>query len=75
VTSASSRKVWGHFIRNVGDTVMKMPIVFGNDQPDDIGLSTFFSGVPTRTFTETLGLANDGLDAADKPGKTRFIVP
>ncbi len=66
---------WGHFIRNVGDTVMKMPIVFGNDQPDDIGLSTFFSGVPTRTFTETLGLANDGLDAADKPGKTLFIVP
>jgi hypothetical protein len=46
-----------------------------HDQPDDIGLSTFFSGVPTRTSTEALGRANDGLDAADKPGKTLFIVP
>jgi oxalate decarboxylase len=65
---------WGHFIRNVGETVMKMPIVFGNDDPDDVGLSTFFSGVPTDTFTQTLGLPDDGLDAADKPGKTLFIV-
>ena len=38
---------WGHYIQNIGNTEMKMPIVFGNNQPNDVGLSTFFSGLPT----------------------------
>jgi oxalate decarboxylase len=66
---------WAHYIENIGNTVMKMPIVFGNNQPNDIGLSTFFSGVPTSAFARTLGLPESVMEKADKPGKTLFIVP
>lgn len=66
---------WAHYIENIGNTVMKMPIVFGNNQPDDIGLSTFFSGLPTESFARTLGLPESVMEKADKPGKTLFIVP
>lgn len=66
---------WAHYIENIGDSVMKMPIVFGNNQPNDIGLSTFFSGLPTSAFARTLGLSEGEMEKADKPGKTLFIVP
>lgn len=66
---------WAHYIENIGNTVMKMPIVFGNNQPNDIGLSTFFSGVPTSAFARALGLSESVMEKADKPGKTLFIVP
>jgi oxalate decarboxylase len=67
-------RAWGHYIQNIGNNELVMPITFGNKQPDDIGLSTFFSGCPTSTFTRTLGLPKDGLANANKPGKTLFIV-
>jgi oxalate decarboxylase len=66
---------WGHYIENIGNEVMKMPIVFGNNQPNDIGLSTFFSGLPTHAFARTLGLPESTMQKADKPGKTLYIVP
>src|SRR4051794_13450894 len=68
-------QAWGHYIESIGKTELVMPITFGSKQPDDIGLSTFFSGCPTDTFTRTLGVPNDALAKADKPGKTLFIVP
>jgi hypothetical protein len=52
-----------------------MPIVFGNNQPNDIGLSTFFSGLPTDTFARTFNLPESVMAKANKPGKTLFIVP
>jgi oxalate decarboxylase len=66
---------WAHYIENIGKTPVKMPIVFGNHQPNDIGLSTFFSGIPTQAFARTLGLSESVMAKADKPGKTLFIVP
>jgi oxalate decarboxylase len=66
---------WAHYIENIGKTPVKMPIVFGNNQPNDIGLSTFFSGVPTQAFARTLGLPESVMAKANKPGKTLFIVP
>jgi oxalate decarboxylase len=66
---------WAHYIENIGSTPMKMPIVFGNNDPNDIGLSTFFSGLPTHAFARTLGLPESVMEKADKPGKTLFIVP
>jgi oxalate decarboxylase len=66
---------WGHYIENIGDTVMTMPIVFGNNQPNDIGLSTFFSGLPTQAFARTFSLPEAVMAKANKPGKTLFIVP
>jgi oxalate decarboxylase len=66
---------WAHYIENIGKTPMKMPIVFGNNQPNDIGLSTFFSGLPTQAFARTLGLPESVMAKANKPGKTLFIVP
>jgi oxalate decarboxylase len=66
---------WGHYIENIGKTVMTMPIVFGNNQPNDVGLSTFFSGLPTQAFARTLGLPEAVMAKANKPGRTLFIVP
>jgi oxalate decarboxylase len=66
---------WAHYIENIGNTVMKMPIVFGNNQPDDIGLSTFFSGLPSDSFARVFNLPEQTMLKARKPGRTLFIVP
>jgi oxalate decarboxylase len=68
-------KEWGHYIENIGNTELVMPITFGSNQPKDIGLSTFFSGVPTHAFGRTLGLPESVMERANKPGRTLFIVP
>ena len=51
-----------------------MPITFGNNDPDDTGLSTLFGGMPTDTLEETLGLRKGALAKARKAAKTLFIV-
>jgi oxalate decarboxylase len=51
-----------------------MVLSFGNNHPNDVGLSTMFGGMPTDTFTETLGVKQDALSGADKPDTTLFIV-
>lgn len=61
---------WAHYIRNVGNTDMIWVLVFNNPLTD-IGLSTMFGGMPTSTFTQTLGVP---LAGATKPPETRFIV-
>jgi hypothetical protein len=53
---------------------MRWVVVFNNTQPDDIGLSTTFAGMPTHTFTDTFGLPKGALARADKPDHTLFIV-
>jgi oxalate decarboxylase len=66
---------WAHYIENTGKEDMKFVIVFNNSVPNDVGLSTVFGGMPTETFTETLGLPKDGLAGAAKVKETDFIVP
>jgi len=61
---------WAHYIRNVGSTELIWVLVFNNPLTD-IGLSTMFGGMPTNTFTQTLGTS---LAGAVKPKETRFIV-
>src|SRR5437588_153192 len=61
-----------HFRVGTADAVI--PITFGNNDPDDVGLSTMFGGMPTSTFEETLGLKKGALAGARKPDKTLFIV-
>ena len=61
---------WAHYIRNVGTTELIWVLVFNNPLTD-IGLSTMFGGMPTGTFTQTLGVP---LAGATKPSETRFIV-
>ena len=41
---------------------------------DDIGLSTMFGGMPTNTFSQTLGVPAGTLDGARKSPKTLLIV-
>lgn len=66
---------WGHYIENTSHREAKLAITFNNDVPNDIGLSTMFGGMPTDTFTQTLGLKSSGLNGAKKPNRTLFIVP
>ena len=61
---------WAHYIRNVGTTDLIWVLVFNNPLTD-IGLSTMFGGMPTNTFTQTLGVP---LAGAPKPTETRLIV-
>ena len=54
----------------MGSTKLIWVLVFNNPLTD-IGLSTMFGGMPTNTFTQTLGTS---LPGAVKPKETRFIV-
>ena len=65
---------WAHYIRNPGPGDMKFVVVFNNSLPNDIGLSTMFGGMPTSTFSQTLGLPGSALDRARKSPKTLLIV-
>ena len=65
---------WAHYIRNVGPGSMKFVVVFNNSMPNDIGLSTMFGGMPTNTFSQTLGVPSTTLDGARKSPKTLLIV-
>jgi oxalate decarboxylase len=65
---------WAHYIRNPGPGDMKFVVVFNNSLPNDIGLSTMFGGMPTATFSETLGLPTAVLDRGRKSPKTLLIV-
>jgi oxalate decarboxylase len=65
---------WAHYIRNPGPGVMKFVVVFNNSLPNDIGLSTMFGGMPTNTFSQTLGVPAATLDGARKSPKTLLIV-
>ncbi|HKV69445.1 MAG TPA: cupin domain-containing protein [Gaiellales bacterium] len=65
---------YAHYIENVGTEEMRWVVVFNNTQPDDIGLSTTFAGMPTHTFTDTFGLPKGALARANKPDHTLFIV-
>jgi hypothetical protein len=53
---------------------MKFTVVFNHSLPNDIGLSTMFGGMPTDTFSQTLGVDNATLDTARKSPKTLLIV-
>ncbi len=66
---------WGHYLENVGRGEVKMILTFNNDVPDDIGLSTMFGGMPTDTFTQTLGVRPGTLNGANKATHTLFFVP
>jgi oxalate decarboxylase len=65
---------YAHYIENVGTEELRWVVVFNNTQPDDIGLSTTFAGMPTHTFTDTFSLRRGGLARANKPDETLFIV-
>ena len=65
---------YAHYIENVGSEDLRWVVVFNNTYPNDIGLSTTFSGMPTHTFTDTFSLPEGALADANKPDETLFIV-
>jgi oxalate decarboxylase len=65
---------WAHYIRNPGPGDMRFVVVFNHSLPNDIGLSTMYGGMPTDTFSQTLGVPAQTLDAARKSPKTLLIV-
>ena len=65
---------WAHYIRNVGPGEMRFVITINNSAPNDIGLSTMFGGMPTNTFSQTLGVPGRSLDDARKSRKTLLVV-
>lgn len=60
-----------HYIEAVGEEELVIAVVFNADKPQDIGLSTGFAGLPTRTFSATL---HHSLEGVPKPNETLLIV-
>jgi oxalate decarboxylase len=65
---------YAHYIENLGSEDLRWMVVFNNSDPDDIGVSTTFAGMPTHMLTETLSLPNGALANANKPDRTLYIV-
>jgi oxalate decarboxylase len=65
---------WAHYIRNTGKSELKAVLTLGSNNPNTIGLSTMFGGMPTDTFSETLGLKDGQLDKAKKPSDSLVFV-
>jgi hypothetical protein len=54
---------------------MTMPIVFGNNQPNDVGIVDLLIWPADAGLARTLGLPEAVMARATKPGRTLFIVP
>ncbi len=46
---------WFHSIQNIGDSDLKMLVIFNNDSPNDIGISVGLGGMDPFVLAETLG--------------------
>lgn len=66
---------YAHSIINIGDVEAVIPIVFNDELPSDIGLSTMFSEFPTDQFTQTFGVPASAMSDVPKPKNTLFVVP
>jgi oxalate decarboxylase len=64
-----------HYLENAGDTECELAICFNNSKPQDIGISTSFAGVPTRTFAATFGVPTEKMEGFNKPDRTLYVVP
>lgn len=60
---------WFHYIANTGDGPMRMLVIFNNSQPNDIGISEGFRGVPDEVLALTFGV-----EAARFAGIDRNVV-
>lgn len=64
---------WFHYIANTGEVPMRMLVIFGNEQPSDIGLSVGCQGIPP----EVLGLtfATNPTNFANLDTTIGYIAP
>lgn len=65
---------FAHYIECVGDEPCEITVTFNNDKPSDIGLSTMFAGMPTRTFSATFGVAEEKMEGFRKPDSTIYVA-
>jgi oxalate decarboxylase len=66
---------FAHSIANIGDTEAVIPIVFNNELPTDLGLSTMYGGFPEGQFTQTFGVPASEMTNIPKPKQTLVVVP
>jgi len=66
---------YAHSIKNVGDVEAVLPIVFNDDLPSDIGLSTMYGSFPNGQFTQTFGVPATAMAEIPKPKSTLVVVP
>jgi oxalate decarboxylase len=65
----------GHYLDSVGDADLEFVAFFNADAVTDIGLSTFYGGLPTRDVAQTLRVPAKQLAAIPRPAQTAAIVP
>jgi len=66
---------FAHSIANIGDVEAVIPIVFNNELPSDIGLSTMYESFPDGQFTQTFGVPPAAMTDIPKPKGTLVVVP
>jgi oxalate decarboxylase len=66
---------YAHSIANVGSVEAVIPIVFNNELPSDIGLSTMYGNFPDGQFTQTFGVPAADMAEIPKPKGTLVVVP
>jgi oxalate decarboxylase len=66
---------YAHSIKNIGDVEAVIPIVFNDDLPSDIGLSTMYGNFPDGQFAQTFGVPAAAMAEIPKPKNTLVVVP
>jgi oxalate decarboxylase len=65
----------GHYLASVGDEDLEFVAFFNADVATDIGLSTFYGGLPTADVAQTLRVPRKTLAPIPRPTQTATIVP
>jgi oxalate decarboxylase len=66
---------FAHSIVNIGDVDAVIPIVFNNELPSDIGLSSMYCGFPEGQFAQTFGVPGSAMSSIPRPKDTLVVVP
>jgi oxalate decarboxylase len=64
---------WFHSIQNVGETILRLLVIFNNSSPNDIGISVGFQAIPKEVLALTFGVDKDRFEGLDL--NVAFIAP
>lgn len=66
---------YAHYVENTGEDDLLWVLAFNAVKTSTINLSSNFEGMPTHTFTKTLGVPKSALAGATKGTKPRVFIP
>jgi len=64
---------WFHYIKNVGEDVLQMLVIFNNSAPNDIGISVGFQAIPKKVLALTFDVPEERFEELDL--HVQYIAP